>query len=139
MNYWDISDISVYNNVLHNLINECDYVMFHFPILDEKKYKSNELSVDYENYIQKKQVFLKELFEHGAIQKRSMFYQGIKLGYETQIIKVKLYPELVKKFQNNHFFDWLWWNALPEDPCFFKGECCRFVTISHEEIFYEIT
>ena len=83
-----------------------------------------------------KQKLLRELFAHGATQQKSNIYQDIKLGYETQIIKVKLYPELIERFKRYHLFEWLWWNGLPEDPCFFSQQKCRFVTVSHEETFY---
>ena len=94
------------------------------------------MSDDYKLYIGERQKFLKELLSHGAKQNKSKTYLDSKLGFETQIIRVNLYPELIEKIKSQHLFKWLWWNGLPEDPCFFSGEECRFVTISHEEIFY---
>ncbi|MBE6739891.1 MAG: hypothetical protein E7565_06190 [Ruminococcaceae bacterium] len=136
MMYLDLLDGKKYNLTLQYLISKCDEVTFHFPILDKKSYDIEELSDDYKIYIDQKQKFLKELFSHGATQNKSKVYLDTKLGFETQIIRVKLYSELVEKFKSHHLFDWLWWNGLPEDPCFFSEGKCRFVTISHEEIFY---
>lgn len=136
MKYLDLTDSQKYECILQYLLKECDEVMFHFPILDEKAYGIKELEADYKLYIDSKQTFLKELFNHGATQHTSRTYLDSKVGFETQIIKVKLYPELIKKIESYHLFKWLWWNGLPEDPCFFYKGKCRFVTISHEEMFY---
>ena len=120
--YLDLLDGKKYNLTLQYLISKCDEVTFHFPILDKKSYDIEELSDDYKIYIDQKQKFLKELFSHGATQNKSKVYLDTKLGFETQIIRVKLYSELVEKFKSHHLFDWLWWNGSPEDPCFFlKG------------------
>ena len=136
MMYLDLTDEKKYAYILKYLLKECDEVAFHFPILDEKSYNTKELAVDYKLYIDEKQNFLKELFAHSAKQHKSRTYLDSKLGFETQIVQVKLYPELIERLKSRHLFEWLWWNGLPEDPCFFSGGECRFVTISHEEIFY---
>lgn len=136
MMYLDLTDEKKYAYILKYLLKECDEVTFYFPILDEKTYNIKELAADYKLYIDEKQKFLKELFAHGAKQHKSRTYLDSKLGFEAQIIKVKLYAELIERLKSRHLFEWLWWNGLPEDPCFFTGEKCRFVTVSHEEIFY---
>ena len=136
MKYLDLRNQKKYDCTIQYLLKECDQVTFHFPILDEKTHNIPELSDDYKLYIGERQKFLKELLSHGAKQNKSKTYLDCKLGFETQIIRVNLYPELIEKFKSQHLFKWLWWNGLPEDPCFFSGEECRFVTISHEEIFY---
>ncbi len=132
----DLSDKKIYNTLLQYLIKECDEITFHFPILNEIDYSTDELENDFKLYTSEKEKFLKELFNHGATKEYSKVYQGIRLGYETLIIRVKLYQKLIEKINNHHLFDWVWWNGLPEDPCFFSKNVCRFVTISHEETFY---
>lgn len=137
MNYahLDLSDKSKYNYLLDYIFRECDEVTFHFPVLEEYKYVNSEFVSEYKKYMDEKQIFLNELFYHGAKQEKSKVYQGIRLGYYTKIIRTKIYPELIDKFKKHHLYDWLWWNVLPEDPCFFSGEKRRFLTVSHEEIF----
>jgi hypothetical protein len=136
--YLDLTNEEKYAYILQYLLEECDEVTFHFPILDEQTHNIPELADDYKLYIGERQKFLKELFSHGATQNKSKIYLDSKLGFETQIIKVKLYPELIEKFKTNHLFEWVWWKGLPEDPCFFSNNKCRFITISHEEMFYVI-
>ena len=136
MTYLDLSNENKYDSLLSYVLKTCDEISFHFPILDKATYDLPELTQDYARYQHSKQEFLTELFKHGAKQKISKTYQGIRLGYETQIIRVKLYPKLIDRIRNYHLYDWVWWNALPEDPCFFVQNNCRFVTISHEKIFY---
>lgn len=136
MMYLDLTDEKKYLHILQYLLEKCDEITFHFPMLDEKSYNTKELADDYKLYVDARQKFLKELFAHGATQHKSRTYLDSKLGFETQIIKVKLYPDLIERLKSHHLFEWLWWNGLPEDPCFFYGGKCRFVTISHEEIFY---
>lgn len=132
----DLNNEKKYKILLQHIFKECDEIMFHFPILDRKKYSIEDLASDYDYYIKEKEKFITELFKNGATQKKSKIYQGISLGYETQIIKVKLYPNLMKKLEKHHLYNWLWWNGLPEDPCFFSKNTCRFLTISHEDLFY---
>lgn len=136
MIYIDLNNKKTYNDILLYIFKTCDEVSFHFPILEEKRYNIKGLSEDYMRYEKRKKELLSELFDHGAEREISNIYQGTKLGYSTQIIRVKLYPRLTEMLQKNHLYDWVWWNALPEDPCFFCKKECRFVTISHEEIFY---
>lgn len=136
MRYLDLKNKENYDCTIQYLLKECDEVMFYFPIIEEETCNILELADDYILYTEEKQKFLKELFAHGAVQHRSRNYLDSKLGMDAQIIKVKLYPQLVKRLKSYHLFEWLWWNVLPEDPCFFSGGECRFVTISHEEIFY---
>lgn len=132
----DLSNKEKYYRLLEYVLTECDEITFHFPILDEKAYNTGDLAVDYNMYINKKKQFLEELFNHGATREITKVYQGVKLGYETQVIRVRLYPKLIEKIKKHYLYNWLWWNGLPEDPCFFSKKKCRFVTISHEEIFY---
>lgn len=136
MTYLDLSNEKNYNSILQYVLKECDEITFHFPILDEKKYNTNDLAADYKLYTDEKQSFLRELFSHGATQEKARIYQGVRLGYETQVVRVSLYPKLIEKIKKHHLYDWVWWNGLPEDPCFFSKKKCRFVTISHEEMFY---
>lgn len=137
MIYIDLNDKTAYNDILLYIFQICDEVSFHFPIFDEEKFnKFPDLSKDYIRYENRKKELLPEFFKHGAKQEIRNIYQGIKLGYDTRIIRVKLYPQLIEFIQKNHLYDWVWWNALPEDPCFFCKKECRFITISHEELFY---
>lgn len=136
MKYLDLSNQKKYDCTIQYLFKECDEVTFHFPILDKKTHNIPELADDYKLYLSERQKFLNELFSHGAKQYTSKTYLDSKLGFETQIIRVKLYSKLIEKFKSQHLFNWLWWNGLPEDPCFFSGGKCRFVTVSHEEMFY---
>lgn len=136
MTYLDLSNKEKYDILLQYVLKECDEITFHFPILDEKTYSTDDLAADYKMYTAERQRFLIELFKHGATQEKTRFYQGVKLGYETQIIRVRLYPKLIERIKKYHLYDWVWWNGLPEDPCFFSENKCRFVTISHEETFY---
>ena len=138
MKYWclDLSEKEKYAVVLPYVLEKCDEVSFHFPILDKDKDGIGEFAEAYEKYERAKREFLEELFKNGAKRAIGKIYQDIRLGYETQIIKVKLYPALKKRIQKHHLYDWLWWNSLPEDLCFFSKGTRRFLTISHEEIFY---
>ncbi len=135
MTYIDLNDNN-YNDLLNHILKECDEISFHFPLLNEDDYCTGELADDYKKYMEAKQCFVNELMKHGAKQNESGVYQEIKLGYQTQIFRVKLYPGIINKLQQHHLYEWLWWNGLPEDPCFFEKGKCRFGTISHEEIFY---
>ena len=136
MTYIDLSDKNNYDILLSYILKQCDEISFHFPILDEEAYNINELAEDYKKYEHNKQELLAELFNYGATREIAKTYHGIRLGYETQIIKVKLYPKLIERIKRHHLYDWVWWNALPEDPCFFAKKECRFITISHEETFF---
>ena len=137
MTYIDLNNKTTYNDILSYILKICDEISFHFPILEEKEYTNiQDLSEDYMKYESQKKELLSDLFKHGAKQEIGNIYQGIKLGYNTQIIRVKLYPRLIELLRKNHLYDWVWWNALPEDPCFFCKKECRFMTVSHEEIFY---
>lgn len=121
MLYLDLTDNKKYSYILKYILKECDDVTFHFPILDKNLYSTKELADDYKLYIDEKQKLLKELFAHGAKQHKSKTYLESKLGFETQIIRVRLYHELIERLKLHHLFEWLWWNGLPEDPCFFSG------------------
>ena len=135
MIYIRLSDDLNYDAFISYVLKECDEVSFHFPILDEKEYSIPELAQDFVRYKRAQQEFLEELFKNGAIQKTSKKYNDISLGYETKIIRVKLYQKLIERIKKHHLYDWVWWNALPEDPCFYSNNECRFITISHEELF----
>lgn len=132
----DLSNGKEYDALLQYVLKECDEVSFHFPVLDEKTYNTEDLADDFKIYTDERQKFLIELFKHGATQEKAKFYQGIRLGYQTQIVRVRLYPKLIERFKKHHLYNWVWWNGLPEDPCFFSQNKCRFLTISHEELFY---
>lgn len=136
MYYIDLNNTTKYNDILSYILKTCDEVSFHFPILCEERYNTPYLLEDYKKYQKAKAKLLSELFNHQAKKRTSNIYQNIKLGYTTQIINVKLYPDLIEMIKNNHLYNWVWWNALPEDPCFFSNNECRFITISHEETFY---
>ena len=132
----DLNNKKTYDDILLYILKTCDEVSFHFPILEKKKYNIQGLSENYIRYENRKKELLLDLFNYGASREIGNTYQGIKLGYSTQIIRVKLYSQLIEMIKKNHLYDWVWWNALPEDPCFFCKKECRFVTISHEEMFY---
>lgn len=132
----DISDPRKYNILLSYIFEKCDEVSFYFPIFDENTVKIPTIAQDYIKYKSAKCEFLKELFNHGAHSQFSRRYQGMKMGFDMQIINVPLYNKLYDKFKEYHFYNWQWFNNLPEDPCFFYKKKCRFLTVSHEEMFF---
>ena len=136
MRYLDLNNKNNYDKILRYIFKECDEISFYFPLFDEKTKDVPELSEDYEKYMREKGTFLQELFNNGAVQEKSNVYQGRKLGLEAQIIRVKLYPRLIEKIKKHHIYDWVWWNGLPEDLCFFSKKVCRFGSVTHEEMFY---
>ena len=46
----DLSDKKIYNTLLQYLIKECDEISFHFPILNESDYSTDELENDFNLY-----------------------------------------------------------------------------------------
>lgn len=132
----NVTDRAKYEYLLSYIFKECDEVSMCFPILNADGYNDPESIKELERYEKAKNDFLHELYCHGARKEISNRYNGMRLCWESKIIRVKPYPQLYEKFKKVHFYDWLWTNAMPEDPCFYKNGICRFMTISHEEQCY---
>lgn len=143
MIYIDIEhcDECKYFELLNYIFQQCNWVTFHFPnfmnkgSLDIRLDDRGNKNLEYGEYIKKNELLIAASLKHGGKKIITKTYNDVSLAYNTQVITVKLIKEIKEQLLQHHIFEWMYPN-LPEDICFFKDNCCRFVSETHEGVFF---
>ncbi len=130
----DNLDERLYRKLICYIIENSDEMSFQFPGYDsEGRPLTDEIWKDYH---EKSRPLLNICFsQKGAKQSISGYYNGMRLGYYGKIVYVKPFEALKQMLLENHLFDWLVQNGLPEDICFYSRKKLRFFSCSHDEDF----
>lgn len=120
--------------LVDHIYQRCDYFSVTLPNYKQHLCGSRmRKNREFRKYMKNIKPIYDNIEPHVTFTRITKSFMNSKYSYVLEIKVAKLYKGFKKiLLSNGSFFNWLW-PDMPEDLCFYIGEKCWMMTLSHED------